>query len=189
MQVKYKHQAAIKASGRALLGILRRGDDTVGNPHRAQVFQFELFELSLLLKLGRQFPVEQFEATVSQSTVSCPHLVYIPVSVNKHSFCSCSGLKFLRPQGMSRKFRLRDSQYCGFLGLMYVYISIFLSLSLYIYIYITHIRVYIHIYILCYAHTHKVSNDHRARRSTIYDIIMIVHVYMINYILQYYYKL
>ena len=32
----------------ALLG---RGDDTVGNPHRAQIVQFELFERILLLKL------------------------------------------------------------------------------------------------------------------------------------------
>ena len=29
-------------------------------------FQFELFELILLLKLDEQFPVEQFEARVSQ---------------------------------------------------------------------------------------------------------------------------
>ena len=40
-----------------------RGDDTVGNPHRAQISQFELFELVLLLKLDKRFPVEQFEAT------------------------------------------------------------------------------------------------------------------------------
>ena len=26
------------------------GDDTVGNPHRAQIYQLELFELTLLLK-------------------------------------------------------------------------------------------------------------------------------------------
>ena len=31
--------------------------------------QFELFELILLLKFNKQFPVEQFEPTVSQSTV------------------------------------------------------------------------------------------------------------------------
>ena len=47
-----------------------RGDDTVGNPHRARISQFELFELALVLKLDKRFPVEQFEATVSQSTVS-----------------------------------------------------------------------------------------------------------------------
>ena len=42
-----------------------RGDDRVGNPHRAQVYQFELFKLILLLKLDKQFTVEQFEATIS----------------------------------------------------------------------------------------------------------------------------
>ena len=49
-----------------------RGDDTVGNPPRAQISQFELFELILLLKLDKQFSVERFEATVSQSTVPSP---------------------------------------------------------------------------------------------------------------------
>ena len=39
-----------------------RGDDTVGNPHRAQISQFEFFELILLLKWHKQLPVEQFEA-------------------------------------------------------------------------------------------------------------------------------
>ena len=33
-----------------------RGDDTVGNPHRAQISQFELFELTLLLKLDTGAP-------------------------------------------------------------------------------------------------------------------------------------
>ena len=40
-----------------------RGDDTVGNPHRAQISQFELFELMIWLNLDKQFPVEQFEAS------------------------------------------------------------------------------------------------------------------------------
>ena len=31
--------------------VIRKGDDTVGSPHRAQTFQFEFFELVLLLKL------------------------------------------------------------------------------------------------------------------------------------------
>ena len=52
-----------------------RGDDTVGSPHRAQISQFELFELTLLLKLYNQLPVEQFEATASQSTVPSPLLI------------------------------------------------------------------------------------------------------------------
>ena len=36
---------------------------------RAQMSKFELFELILSLKLDKRLPVEQFEATVSQSTV------------------------------------------------------------------------------------------------------------------------
>ena len=51
---------------------LGRGDDSVGNPHRAQISQFELFELILLLTSDKQLPVEQFEATVSQSAVPFP---------------------------------------------------------------------------------------------------------------------
>ena len=31
------------------LVILRRGDDAVGNPHRTQIYQFELFELIRIL--------------------------------------------------------------------------------------------------------------------------------------------
>ena len=46
----------------------------VGNPHRAQICQFEVFEPILLLKFDKRFPVEQFEATVSQSTVPSPPL-------------------------------------------------------------------------------------------------------------------
>ena len=51
-----------------------RGDDTVGNPPRARMSQFELFEFILLLKFGKRFPVERFEATVSQSTAPSPPL-------------------------------------------------------------------------------------------------------------------
>ena len=58
-------------------GSFGRGDDTVGNHHRAQVSQFEFFELILLLKYDKQFPVGQFEATVSQSTVPSPPLMVV----------------------------------------------------------------------------------------------------------------
>ena len=61
--------------GISLVAVFGRGEDTVGNPHRAQICQFELFELLLLLKSDKQFPVEQFEATVSQSTVPSPPLM------------------------------------------------------------------------------------------------------------------
>ena len=43
---------------------------------RAQISQFEFFELILMLRLDKRSPVEQFEATVSQSTVPSPPLSY-----------------------------------------------------------------------------------------------------------------
>ena len=52
--------------------ILGRADDTVGNPHRAQISQFEFFELIPLSRLDKQLSVEQFEATASQSTAPSP---------------------------------------------------------------------------------------------------------------------
>ena len=54
-----------------------RGDDPVGNPHRAQICQCELFELFLLLTLDKHFPVERFEVTVSQSAVPSPPLILV----------------------------------------------------------------------------------------------------------------
>ena len=63
---------------------LGRGDDAVGNPHRAQISQFELFDLTPLLKLDKQFSVERFEPTVSQSTVSSPPLM---TGSDSHSRC------------------------------------------------------------------------------------------------------
>ena len=67
-----RHMSSTQHSFRLLLS--EGGDDAVRNPHRAQISQFELFELVLLLRLDKQFPVEQFEATVSQSTVPSPLL-------------------------------------------------------------------------------------------------------------------
>ena len=43
----------------------------------SNLYQFDLFELILLLKLDKQFPVGQFEATVSQSAVPPPSLISI----------------------------------------------------------------------------------------------------------------
>ena len=51
---------------------LGRGEDTVGDPHRAQISQFELFEPILLSKLVKQLPVERFDTTVFESTVPPP---------------------------------------------------------------------------------------------------------------------
>ena len=54
--------------------IFGRGDDTVANPHRIELtfISSSFSSLILLLKLDRQLPVEQFEATVPQSTVPSP---------------------------------------------------------------------------------------------------------------------
>ena len=54
---------------------LGRGDDTVGNPQLSQIAQFEFFELIFSLKLHKRFPIEQLEATVSQSRVPSPLFV------------------------------------------------------------------------------------------------------------------
>ena len=51
----------------------------MGNPHRAQISQLDLFELVLLLRLDKRFPVEQFEATVSQYAVPSPLLTLLIV--------------------------------------------------------------------------------------------------------------
>ena len=40
-----------------------RGDDTVGNPRRAQSSQFEVVEVITLSKVHRQFSIGQLEAT------------------------------------------------------------------------------------------------------------------------------
>ena len=68
----YTHRPQGRHGSRTGARCCRKGGDTVGNPHRAQVSQFEPFELILLFKIGKKFPVEQFEATASQSTVPPP---------------------------------------------------------------------------------------------------------------------
>ena len=99
-----------------------RGHDTVGNRHRARISQFELFELILLLKLNKQLPVAQFEAsrTIRGSGVS--------VSSNLPPSYMYSG----------RRPRSRQVTCCNMwciIIFLYVYLSISLSLSIYIYIY------------------------------------------------------
>ena len=56
-----------------------RGDDTVGNLHRAQICRFELFELFVSMKFELfelfelfKLSIEQFGPTVSLSTVPSP---------------------------------------------------------------------------------------------------------------------
>ena len=83
-----------------------RGDDTVGNPHRAQTCKFELFELIILLKLDIQFSIEQFEPTLPQSTVSSPPLSSISSAwlqvADKASESASSHSKQLQQCGTSK---------------------------------------------------------------------------------------
>ena len=88
-RIRYPHVTAHTCpwTGRRLS--FWRGEDKVGNPHRAQIARFELFELNffeliLLLKLDKHLPVEQFEAAVSQSTVPSP-----PLKVARAEDASC----------------------------------------------------------------------------------------------------
>ena len=98
----------------------RGAGDAVGNPHQAQIVQFESFELILLLKLDKQVSVEQFEPTVSQSTVPSPPLKMsercLKISMGQELLQD--GLKsqkhFTVPQkgyakrGSKKRFRLSD---------------------------------------------------------------------------------
>ena len=78
-------------SGQVYFG---RGDDTVGNPHRAQFSQFELFELILLLKSDERFPVERFEATGSHSTVPVPPPLLILYHIMGCHITSCRDMSY-----------------------------------------------------------------------------------------------
>ena len=74
--VPFPSSARLITGPRAAAGLFGKGDATVGNPHRTQVSQFELFELILSLKLEKRLPVERFEAAVSQSAVPSPTLTF-----------------------------------------------------------------------------------------------------------------
>ena len=52
----------------------RKGDDTVGSSHRAQIFNSSFSSFILLFELAKRFPVEGFEAMPSQSTVPPPRI-------------------------------------------------------------------------------------------------------------------
>ena len=119
------------------------------NPRRARISQFELFELILSLKLDRQFRVEQFEATVSQSTVPSPLLLVLASSTRTMQFRSVCFPGGLGPRWarypLKQTYTYTYTLLCLYTH-MCVYISIYLSLSLSLYIYI-YITIYIYIYI------------------------------------------
>ena len=52
--------ALFMGSKSARLVLERRGYDTVGNLHRAQIYRSELFELVLVSKVEKQFPVTRY---------------------------------------------------------------------------------------------------------------------------------
>ena len=82
-------------------GMFGMGDDTFGNPHRAQLYQFELFEL-ILLNLDKQFPVEQFEASrairgssISVSSTLSPLNTHTHTKNSSTNFRLCSLAKHI----------------------------------------------------------------------------------------------
>ena len=130
------------------------GDDTVGNP---QIVRFELFELILLFKLDKQLPVEQFEATVSQSRVPAPP----PFYRRRGRWWRCSS-----PSATSRSQKqvyvyIYIYIYIYTYTYIYIYIVVYVYIDIYIYIYIEreryiyiHICIYIHVCICIYIYIH-----------------------------------
>ena len=145
---------------------LGRGENTVGNPRRARISQFELFELILLLKLNRQLSVERFEARVSRSTVPSPTLTRDPL---RHG---CGRFSEAQP-GIIISFMIAIititsvtiitsmiiticKMYDNIL-LMCIYIYLYIYIYIYMYIYI---YIYTHTYTYTYAHTHTYTYTH-----------------------------
>jgi hypothetical protein len=86
-----------------MISVFVRGDDAVGSPHRAHNSSIVFFELILLLKLDRNFPVKQFEATVSQSTVSQSkaHSTILMWGTNLCGVCHTRQANVRHPMGLT----------------------------------------------------------------------------------------
>ena len=96
-----------------IIMILGRGNGAVGNPHRARIYQLELFEQVLSSKVDKQFPVEQFETHPKRSCMLI------------HSGC--------------RKVSSSGEPHRG----VYIYIYVYIYICIYIYTYIyVHIHVF-----------------------------------------------
>ena len=152
---------------------LGRGDDTVGNLHGAQNYKFELFELILIWKLDRRFPVEQFEATGSQSNSTLPpsytqalisarasekeEVLLRGVGTLRHFFPPDASLQW-QPDGLTIHTQ-RWFLGAGFLGAPPIYLIRVPGASEPCaeaherHIYNTYI--YIYIYMIIYTHTHS----------------------------------
>ena len=134
----------------------RKGDDTVGNPCRAQIAQFELFEISLLWKLDKQFPVKRFEATVSQSAVPSPPLKVSPIGKIVQMIGDLQA-KVIKEGEEAQKVYSEFAEWCEDSTYIYIYTCISLSLSIYIYIYTDiciHLEYISHIHAIFITYTH-----------------------------------
>ena len=100
-----------------------RGDDALGNPRRAHFFRFELFELVLLLKLDRQFPVEQFEATGSASPLLFKQVG--PLIASSHGPWLTSGVWEKHSSGEQDDY-LMNKQITYIHTYIYIYIYIYI---------------------------------------------------------------
>ena len=111
-------------------------DDTVGNPHRAQIYPFELLELILLSKVDTQLPA-------GTPLLACPR-----------AFCA---RRPREPRGRSRSEALRAHIYIYIYIHTYIhtYIHIYIYIHIYVYVYIyIYIHIYMYIYIYIYIYTY-----------------------------------
>ena len=136
------------------------GDDTVGNPHRAQISQFELFKLILFLKLGKQYPVEAIQCNSISVNSTLP-----PLNQTKQGAAAGAISQAQRQDSVYITVDVKDQEAYIYLSLS---IHIYLSLSHNMYIYIYIICVYICIYIYMYIHIdeHKQYINIQHNKST-----------------------
>ena len=115
--------------------MIGRGCDTVGNPRRARIWDFELFELMLLVELDKHFSVERFEAMASRSGVPSSPLSLGSLQLRLVVHLSSRGtLGWLEPPGRSLAV---FSPVCMCVYI-YIYTCVYVYIYIYIYIYIMH---------------------------------------------------
>ena len=139
-------------------------NDTVGDPDRAQSFPFELFELVLLLKFGKQLPVQRFEAKGFSVDSALPSALPTPSQTELGGVpwgdfsCGRAGLSHEDPL-----LAIAKSLYvvvcmnvcvCSCMLYIYIYTYVVVCMNVCIYIYrytytymYTHVCIYIYIYI------------------------------------------
>ena len=156
------------------------GDDTDGKHHWTQIYKFELFELILLWKLDKQLPVEQFEATVSQSTAPSPPSNHLSARHRSEDWARLKTNRLPREQSHMNTHTDILSSLPLLISLSHVQL-LSLSLSLYIYIYI-YIYAYIYIYTLIYIYIYIYTCRHYLSLS----LSLYIYIYIYMYICIYY---